>query len=75
LSLKKTEKKVTFALGEKETDPIFSVPDLLPHLSHKVQDNKKMDEAITGESLDILIGSEPIKGDISEKSKPQSLKN
>lgn len=70
---KKDGKKVTFALGEKETDPIFSVPDLLPHLSHKVQDNKKMDEAITGESLDILIGSEPIKGDISEKIKASIL--
>jgi aspartyl aminopeptidase len=65
----KQGKKIEFNLGEKETDPVFAVPDLLPHLSHKVQDNKKLDEAITGESLDIIVGSEPAKGDYSDKIK------
>jgi len=67
--VKKDGKKVTFTLGEKESDPIFSVPDILPHLSHKVQDIKKVEEAITGESLDILVGSKPSKGNFSEKIK------
>jgi len=67
--VKKDGKKVSFTLGEDESDPIFSVPDLLPHLSRKVQDIKKMEEAITGESLDILVGSQPVKGDVSEKIK------
>ena len=71
--VKKDGKKVTFALGEKETDPVFSVPDLLPHLSHKVQDNKKIDDAIAGESLDLLVGSKPAKGDFSEKIKTAML--
>jgi len=71
--VKKDSKKITFALGEKDNDPVFSVPDLLPHLSHKVQDEKKIDDAITGESLDILIGSEPVKGDYSEKIKTALL--
>jgi aspartyl aminopeptidase len=70
---KKDGKKVTFALGEKESDPIFAVPDLLPHLSHKVQDEKKIDDAITGESLDILVGSQPLKGDVAEKIKAAIL--
>ncbi len=65
----KNGKKINFNLGEKENDPIFAVPDLLPHLSHKVQDDKKIDDAITGESLDILVGSEPAKGDYSDKIK------
>jgi len=52
-------KTVTFALGEKESDPVFTVPDLLPHLSHDVQDSKKVSDAIKGESLDIVIGSRP----------------
>ena len=65
----KDGKKVTFSLGEKESDPIFSVPDILPHLSHKVQDNKKIGEAITGESLDIMVGSQPAKGEFSDKIK------
>jgi aspartyl aminopeptidase len=71
--VKKDGTKVTFTLGEKDTDPVFSVPDLLPHLSHKVQDNKKLGDAIAGESLDLLIGSEPAKGDYSEKIKTAML--
>lgn len=69
----KNGKKIIFNIGEKETDPIFAVPDLLPHLSQKVQDEKKINEAITGESLDILIGSEPMKGDYSDKIKTAIL--
>ena len=65
--VKKDGKKVTFTLGEKESDPVFSVPDLLPHLSREVQDKKKIDDAIKGESLDIVVGSRPVKGDFKEK--------
>ncbi len=67
--IKKDGKKLKFTLGENESDPIFSVPDLLPHLSHKVQDIKKIDDAITGESLDIMVGSQPTKGEFAEKIK------
>jgi len=71
--VKKDGKKIMFNLGEKPGDPVFSVPDLLPHLSYKVQDVKKLEEAITGESLDIIVGSEPAKGDFSEKIKTALL--
>jgi len=72
--VKKDGKKVSFTLGEKESDPIFSVPDILPHLSREVQDNKKINEAIKGESLDIVIGSKPVvKGDFKEKIKTAIL--
>jgi len=57
--IKKDGGKQTFTIGEDEKDPIFAVPDILPHLSHEVQDNKKLRDAIKGESLDILIGSIP----------------
>jgi len=67
--VKKDGKKITFTLGEDDGDPVFSVPDLLPHLSHDVQDNKKIDEAIKAESLDIVIGSLPARGDFKEKIK------
>jgi aspartyl aminopeptidase len=73
LIVKKDGKKITFSLGENEKDPVFSVPDLLPHLSQDVQDNKKIDEAIKGESLDIVIGSVPMKGDFKEKIKAAIL--
>ncbi len=71
--LTKDGKKVTFVIGESESDPIFTVPDLLPHLSHKVQDIKKLDDAITGESLDIMVGSQPAKGEFTEKIKTAIL--
>lgn len=71
--VKKNGEKITFRLGEDDKDPVFSVPDLLPHLSHDVQDNKKIDEAIKAESLDIVIGSIPAKGDFKEKIKSAIL--
>ncbi len=72
--LTKNGKKISFKIGEKEKDPVFCVPDLLPHLSHEVQDTKKVSDAIKGENLDIMIGSKPIKGgEIKEKIKANIL--
>jgi len=71
--VKKDGKKINFSLGEDKNDPVFSVPDLLPHLSHEIQDTKKMNEAIKGESLDIIIGSRPANDDIKEKIKTALL--
>jgi len=70
---KKDGKKVTFSIGENEEDIVFSVPDILPHLSHDVQGVKKLNDAIPGESLDIIVGSRPLKGDYSEKIKAAIL--
>jgi aspartyl aminopeptidase len=53
-------KKIEIAVGEKENDPIFYINDLLPHLAQE-QMQKKMSEGITGEQLNVLIGSIPIK--------------
>ena len=71
--VKKDGGKITFTLGENENEPVFSVPDLLPHLSHEVQDTKKINEAIKGESLDIMVGSRPVSGDFKEKIKTAIL--
>ncbi len=71
--VKKDGEKITFTLGENENEPVFSVPDLLPHLSHEVQDTKKINEAIKGESLDIMVGSRPVSGDFKEKIKTAIL--
>ncbi len=67
--VKKDKKKINLKIGEEEKDPVFAVPDLLPHLSHDVQDNKKINDAIKGETLDIMIGSRPLKGDYKDKIK------
>ena len=54
--------KITINIGEDETDPIFTITDLLPHLAQD-QANKKLGEAIEGENLDLLIGSIPVLDD------------
>ncbi|HEX3030557.1 MAG TPA: aminopeptidase, partial [Clostridia bacterium] len=49
---------VNVSIGEDEQDPVFTITDLLPHLAQE-QMQKKMSEAITGEGLNILVGSIP----------------
>jgi aspartyl aminopeptidase len=71
--VKKNGEKISFTLGENENDPVFSVPDLLPHLSHDIQDSKKIDEAIKGENLEIMVRSNPISREFKEKIKTTIL--
>ncbi len=51
--------KINIKIGEELDEPVFVINDLLPHLSGKVQDQKKMAEAIEGEKLTALAGSLP----------------
>ena len=61
------------AIGEKETDPVVGISDLLIHLSQE-QMGKKLGEAITGENLDIILGGKPLKGEDKEPFKAQLLR-
>lgn len=65
---------VKIAIGEKDDDPVFVIPDILPHLGRKIQMSKSMDEAIPGESLDVIVGSEPLKDEEKEPVKKHILK-
>ncbi|MDK2991485.1 MAG: hypothetical protein PWP48_718 [Clostridiales bacterium] len=58
--------KVEISVGDKDSDPVFCITDLLPHLA-KSQMDKKMSEGITGEGLNVLVGSMPL--DVSEEEK------
>jgi aspartyl aminopeptidase len=53
-------KTVEFAIGEREGDPVFTVPDLLPHLWGKSQATRKADETVKGEELNLIVGSRPV---------------
>ncbi len=70
---KKNGEKVEIIIGEKEDEPVFFITDLLPHLS-KEQQEKKMSEGITGEGLNVLIGSMPCKDVETDKVKYHILK-
>ncbi|MDS1030570.1 aminopeptidase [Bacillota bacterium LX-D] len=62
-------KKIKIAIGEKDSDPIFTITDLLPHLA-KEQMKKTMTEGVTGESLNLLVGSIPYSDEeVKEKVK------
>jgi aspartyl aminopeptidase len=57
--VKSDGKKVLVTIGEAEDDPVFTICDLLPHLSRKAQEEKKLKEAIEAEKLTILAGHLP----------------
>ena len=49
-------------IGENESDPVFVISDLLPHLASE-QMKKNGSSIIEGENLNIIIGSRPFKSD------------
>ena len=60
-------------IGEDESDPVFYINDLLPHLAYK-QVTEPLGTAISGETLNILIGGLPYDDkDVSEKIKLTAL--
>jgi aspartyl aminopeptidase len=67
-----TKKKIL--IGESDKDPVFVIPDLLPHLA-KEQYEKKVDKFISGEDLNVIIGNLPLKDkEIKEHVKLRALK-
>ena len=60
--VKTNGEKIEINIGEDETDPIFTITDLLPHLAQD-QMNKKLSRGIDGEDLNLLIGSIPYNTD------------
>jgi aspartyl aminopeptidase len=58
VAIRKDGQKLYFKLGENPGDIVFTIADLLPHLA-KDQMEKKLSEAIKGEDLNILVGSQP----------------
>lgn len=51
-------KSTDISIGKNPSDPVFTITDLLPHLAAD-QMKKTLYEGITGEGLNILIGSTP----------------
>ena len=50
---------VEINIGEKDEDPVFCITDLLPHLGAK-QGEKKLNDAIAGENLNVLVARRPV---------------
>lgn len=58
--VKKDGNVINVNIGEKESDPVFCVTDLLPHLAEE-QMKKEATKVVEGENLDLLFGSRPNK--------------
>lgn len=72
--VKKDGTKVEINIGEAEEDPVFMISDLLPHLGMK-QGERKLAEGITGEELNIIVGSLPLDdADIKDAVKLHAMK-
>ncbi len=60
---------VNVVIGESDEDPVFYINDLLPHLGQR-QSQEPLGTAISGESLNILIGGLPYNdSEVSDKIK------
>ncbi len=64
----KNGETIDVSIGRDPSDPQFVITDLLPHLG-KEQMKKTMEEGITGEGLNILIGSIPYADEGSDRVK------
>ena len=64
---------VTITIGEDENDPILVVSDLLIHLSAD-QMQKTAAQAIAGEQLNVILGTEPLEGEGSDLVKLHVMK-
>ncbi len=64
----KSGETVDITIGRDPADPQFVITDLLPHLG-KEQLKKTMEDGITGEGLNILIGSIPYADEGSDRVK------
>lgn len=70
---KKDGTVVNVNIGEDENDPQFIVSDLLVHLANQ-QMKRTLADGIKGEELNLLVGSEPIKGEGADRVKLNVLK-
>lgn len=58
----KNGKKISVNIGEADTDPVFYITDLLPHLSQELN-KKTIAEGFEAENLNLIIGGIPADGD------------
>ena len=71
--VKKDGTVMDIVIGEDDDDPVFCVTDLLIHLSQE-QMKKNAAKVIEGEKLDILVGTQPLKGEEKDAVKANVLK-
>ena len=64
---------VEVSIGEADDEPVFTITDILIHLASE-QMEKKANKAVEGESLDVLVGSIPVKSKEKDPVKSNIVK-
>jgi len=64
-------KKIEINIGEKDSDPVFMITDLLPHVDRPNGPGSKFElRDVQGEELNLVVGSMPVKDEkVKEKVK------
>lgn len=65
---------VTVNIGEDDSEPVFCVTDLLPHLANE-QMSRTATKIIRGEDLNLLIGSMPFREDETSEAVKLNIMN
>jgi aspartyl aminopeptidase len=68
--INKAGEVIKVTIGEDANDPVFIIPDLLPHLARNIQSSKKIGEAISAENLNLVISSIPVE----DKDQKEAIK-
>lgn len=69
--VKENGEKINICVGCEEKEPVFVLPDLLPHLD---KEDKKVSEQFKADKMNLLLGSIPIAEDKKEPVKQYVLK-
>ena len=60
--IKKDGTSINVSIGENDDEPVFYISDLMPHIARNQMD-KPLATAISGEGLNIIVGSVPVDAD------------
>ncbi|HQO06115.1 MAG TPA: aminopeptidase, partial [Fervidobacterium sp.] len=69
--VKEDGQKIDVCIGCDDKDPVFVLPDLLPHLD---KEDNKVSEHFKAEKMNIILGSIPLQGEENEPVKKNVLK-
>ncbi|MCF7918416.1 MAG: aminopeptidase [Candidatus Cloacimonetes bacterium] len=57
--IKQDGTKINISIGEADEDPVFVMPDLLPHLARNIQYNEKLGAAVKADNMNMIFNSIP----------------
>ena len=66
--------QIEVSIGEKDDEPVFFISDVLPHLGKK-QLKKSMKEGISGEQLNVVVGSIPVEDEDAKNKIKKAVLN